>query len=360
MNKEFWNAKRVFITGHTGFKGGWLAVLLNSMGAKVKGYSLGPTESSLFFNQVRVDEVLESEFGDIRDSRRLEASIAKFKPDIIFHLAAQPLVLTSLTEPRETFDVNVMGTVNLLEAVRRTACVKAVVNVTTDKCYENKGWSWGYRESDRLGGADPYSSSKSCSELVTAAYRSSYFHQKDDVGIATARAGNVIGGGDLAKDRLLPDFFRSLKANNPVVVRNPQATRPWQHVMEPLVGYCVLAESLFNCPERFAGGWNFGPNSLRAASVGQVIELAAQYWGPSAKWHSKPAKGSPEANRLQLDISKSLANLEWSPVWDIRTSIKHTVDWHKNLEKSESALNFTLGQIEKYFSDRKHIQQSGQ
>ena len=266
-NNNFWKNKKVFLTGHTGFKGSWLAIWLNSLGAKIKGYSLEPPNNSFnLYSEAKVDNFVNSEINDICNYELLCASILKFSPDIIFHMAAQPLVRLSYEDPLKTFETNIMGTANILNAASKSNSVKAIVNITTDKCYENNEWYWGYKETDPMGGKDPYSSSKGCSELVTTAYRESFFRDRN-IGIATARAGNVIGGGDWAKDRLIPDILKSFQNKKEVIIRNPNSIRPWQHVLEPIFGYLLLAENLFNKPKSFSDAFNFGPNHESNATV---------------------------------------------------------------------------------------------
>jgi CDP-glucose 4,6-dehydratase len=328
MSRTFWRGKRVFLTGHTGFKGGWLTLWLADMGAEVHGYALAPpTVPNLFTVANLQDRLVRSTIADIRDAAALAQAMQTAQPDIVLHLAAQPLVRYSYAAPVETYAVNVMGTVNLLEAVRLTPSVKAVVNVTTDKCYENREWVWPYRENEAMGGFDPYSSSKACSELVTAAYRCSFL---DAAGIqlASARAGNVIGGGDWADDRLVPDFLRALDAGRALTIRSPQATRPWQHVLEPLSGYLMLAERLFTGGHGFAEAWNFGPEETDARPVQWIVEyLCGQV--PGAVWQCDAAPQPHEANMLKLDSSKAKAQLGWRPRWDLQTALGMTLAWHQ-------------------------------
>ena len=328
MTPAFWKDKTVFLTGHTGFKGGWLALWLMSAGAKVHGYSLQPPTEPDLFTVARVAEGLASHTtADIRDADALASALGNAAPDIVFHLAAQPLVRTSYREPVQTYAVNVMGTVNVLEAVRACKSVRAVVNVTTDKCYENKEWMWGYRESEPMGGRDPYSSSKGCAELVTAAYRDSFLAAAG-VAVATARAGNVIGGGDWADDRLVPDFFRAALAGRALEVRFPDATRPWQHVLEPLSGYLALAEYLFNSGQAGAQGWNFGPGEEDAKPVHWLLErLTAGL--PGTSWHHLGGEHLHEAGYLKLDSSKARNVLGWHPRWMLGGALQKTVEWHQ-------------------------------
>jgi CDP-glucose 4,6-dehydratase len=309
---SFWQGKSVFLTGHTGFKGGWLALWLTHMGAKVYGYALNPpTESNFFSTTGLIIRLAGHTISDIQEASALLSAMQAAQPDIVLHLAAQPLVRYSYIDPVETYAVNVMGTVNLLEAVRKTESVKAVVNVTTDKCYENREWVWPYRENEAMGGFDPYSSSKACSELVTAAYRRSFF-DSNKVSLASARAGNVIGGGDWAADRLIPDFLRALDLGQPLVIRSPLATRPWQHVLEPLSGYLALAQKLYEEGSSFADAWNFGPEETDAKPVQWIVEkLCSQI--PHASWQCDASLQPHEASMLKLDSSKAKALLAWRP-----------------------------------------------
>lgn len=347
MNRAFWAGKRVFLTGHTGFKGGWLALWLADMGAEVHGYALpAPTEPNLFsVGEVR-RRLVSSTVADIRDINTLTQALSTAQPDIVLHLAAQPLVRQSYAEPVETYAVNVLGTVNLLEAVRHTASVKAVVNVTTDKCYENREWVWAYRENEAMGGFDPYSSSKACAELVTAAYRRSFL-QAQAVHIASARAGNVIGGGDWAQDRLLPDFLRAMDAGEVLTIRSPLATRPWQHVLEPLAGYLTLAEKLFNEGERFAEAWNFGPEETDARPVQWIVDALCRQV-PGARWQSVTAPQPHEANLLKLDSAKAKTSLGWHPRWDLTTALNMTLAWHQAWKKGADMATMSLEQIHAY------------
>lgn len=347
MNPEFWRGKRVFLTGHTGFKGGWLTLWLTEMGAEVHGYSLPPpTEPNLFTVANLQGRVACSTIADIRDADSLTRAMQAARPDVVFHLAAQPLVRYSYVAPVETYAVNVMGTVNLLEAVRQTPGVKAVVNVTTDKCYENREWVWPYRENEALGGFDPYSSSKACSELVTAAYRRSLL-EPAGVHLASARAGNVIGGGDWAADRLLPDFLRALDAGQTLVIRSPLATRPWQHVLEPLAGYLALAEKLVTEGPCFADAWNFGPEEVDARSVQWIVEtLCAQV--PGASWKCDASPQPHEANTLKLDSSKAKARLGWRPRLDLQTALCMTLDWHQSWKVGADMAAVSVSQIQEY------------
>ena len=349
MKESFWSGLRVLITGHTGFKGGWLCILLKSLGAEVHGYALAPTTAPSLFGVAHVAELLaSSEIADVRNGEALLATLRRVRPEIVFHLAAQPLVRYSYSSPVETYAINVMGTVNLLEAVRQSDCVRAVVNVTTDKCYENREWPWGYRENEPLGGHDPYSSSKGCAELVTSAYRASFF-KGSGVAVASARAGNVIGGGDWATDRLLPDFLRSFDAGKTLVIRSPNAIRPWQHVLEPLSGYLRLAEALVVSGEQVAEAWNFGPADNDAQSVKWIIDhLMAQL--PGMRWRCDPLSQPHESNFLKLDSSKARAQLGWTPRWHLANALEMTVKWHLEWRRGTDMRELSLSHIEEYLA----------
>lgn len=347
VNAAFWQGKRVLLTGHTGFKGSWLSLWLQSMGAHVVGYALAPPTHPSLFEVANVEKGMASIIGDIRDLPKLQAIFTEHNPEIVIHMAAQPLVRYSYQNPVETYATNVMGTVHVLEAVRNTPSVKAVVNVTTDKCYENKEWVWGYREDEPMGGHDPYSNSKGCAELVTSAYRRSFLQAKG-VALASARAGNVIGGGDWAADRLIPDILQAFEANQPVIIRNPYATRPWQHVLEPLSGYLTLAERLYTDGAAFAEGWNFGPKEDDARPVQWIVEHLASLWGQGATWQQDDNTHPHEANYLKLDISKVRAKLGWEPLWNLAHSLGQVVEWHKAFIAKQDMRTFTLEQISIY------------
>jgi len=347
MNRQFWKGKRIFLTGHTGFKGGWLAFWLAEMGAEVHGYALTPPTAPNFFAVVNLqDRLARSTIADIRDEDTLFHAMQLAQPEIVLHLAAQPLVRYSYTAPVETYAVNVMGTINLLEAVRKIPSIKAVVNVTTDKCYENQEWVWPYRENEAMGGFDPYSSSKACSELVTAAYRRSYL-EPSGTHLASVRAGNVIGGGDWAADRLVPDFLRALDSGEVITVRSPLATRPWQHVLEPLSGYLMLAEKLFTEGRGFAEAWNFGPVEDAARSVQWIVEYLCDQV-PNTTWQLVPSHQQHEANHLKLDSSKAKAQLGWSPRWNLQTALGMTLAWHQAWEQGHDMAAISAKQIQKY------------
>lgn len=352
MNPAFWKGKRVLLTGHTGFKGSWLSLWLQSMEAEVVGYALAPPTNPSLFEIAHVGKGMTSIIGDIRDLERLRAVFATQRPEIVFHMAAQPLVRYSYIEPVETYSTNVMGTVNLLEAVRGTDSVKAVVNVTSDKCYENREWVWGYRENEAMGGYDPYSSSKGCAELVTAAYRNSYFHpekyKEHGVVLASGRAGNVIGGGDWAGDRLVPDIMRAIMQDKPVNIRSPHAIRPWQHVLEPLSGYLVLAQKLYEEGTAYAEGWNFGPNDEDAKPVQWIVEKLTQAWGEGASWVLDGGDHPHEAHYLKLDCSKAKARLDWFPRWSLDKTLGKIVAWHKAFEEDRGMREISLMQILEY------------
>jgi CDP-glucose 4,6-dehydratase len=349
----FWEGKKVFLTGHTGFKGGWLSLWLSSMGAQVIGYSLAPITKPSFFEVAKVfGELEKSHIADIRDLDALKKAMADAKPEIVIHMAAQPLVRYSYVNPVETYATNVMGTVHLLEGIRGLNSVRAAVIVTTDKCYENKEWAWGYRENESMGGSDPYSNSKGCAELVTGAYRQSYFSpEKFDqhhVAIASARAGNVIGGGDWSEDRLIPDAIKAFEANQALYVRNPLATRPWQHVLEPLSGYLVLAQALYQDGTQFDGGWNFGPRDEDTQPVQDVINLLIKHWNSSASWKQDTSEQPHEAHSLKLDCSKAKQYLHWTPRWSLEQAIEKTAKWQRSFQEGRDMNALSLDQIKAY------------
>jgi CDP-glucose 4,6-dehydratase len=352
VNPSFWQGRKVFLTGHTGFKGSWLSLWLQQLGADVTGYALPPPTAPSLFEEARVAHGMKSVIADIRDPVALANAMREAAPDIVIHMAAQPLVRRSYVDPVETYATNVMGTVHLLEAVRQTPSVRAVVNVTTDKCYENKEWVWGYRENEPMGGFDPYSSSKGCSELVTAAYRNSFFHgakyNTHQVALASARAGNVIGGGDWAHDRLIPDILAAFERGQPVVIRNPHATRPWQHVLEPLRGYLILAEKLLTEGTAHAEGWNFGPYSDDARPVEWIVERLAAKWGNGASWQFDSGSHPHEANYLKLDVSKAEHLLGWRPALRLEGALDLIVDWARARQSGSDLRAFTQTQIEGY------------
>lgn len=352
MNSDFWRGKRVFVTGHTGFKGAWLCTWLEHMGAQVTGFALDPPTTPNLFTLVSLSGRMKSVLGDVRNLPDLKSAMLQAAPEIVFHMAAQPLVRDSYKIPVETYSTNVMGTVHLLESVRHCDSVRAVVNVTTDKCYENREWHWGYRENEPMGGYDPYSSSKGCSELVTSAYRSSFFpteaYSEHNVAIASARAGNVVGGGDWAVDRLVPDILRALMNGEPVRIRNPHAIRPWQHVLEPLSGYLLLAERLYAEGPRFAEGWNFGPGEEDARPVEWIVQRFCEAWGEGATYSVDDGNHPHEARYLKLDCSKAKNLLGWVPRWDLEQAVRSIVLWNKEYLRSENVYRLCLAQIDEY------------
>jgi CDP-glucose 4,6-dehydratase len=355
VNPSFWNGKRVFLTGHTGFKGGWLSLWLTSMGAKVTGYALAPNTRPNFFDVTKVeDDLVQSCIADIRDLEKLKKAMADAKPEIVIHMAAQPLVRYSYANPVETYATNVMGTVHTLESIRSVDTVRAAVIVTTDKCYENQEWVWGYRENEPMGGHDPYSNSKGCAELVTSAFRESFFspskYAQHGIAVASARAGNVIGGGDWSEDRLIPDAIKAFEAKAALMIRNPLATRPWQHVLEPLSGYLVLAQALYEKGAQFDGGWNFGPRDEDARPVQEVIELLIQKWGSPATWVQDQSEQPHEAHSLKLDCSKARQYLGWSPKWNLDQAIYSIADWQSAYQRKADMHELSLQQINQYQS----------
>ncbi len=355
VHPAFWRGKRVFLTGHTGFKGSWLSLWLQALGSEVKGYALTPPTKPALFEVASVSKGMQSQIADIRDFATLQVSIAEFRPDIVIHMAAQPLVRTSYREPIDTYSTNVLGTVHLLEAVRACGGVRAVINVTTDKCYENREWVWGYREDEPMGGHDPYSSSKGCAELVTAAWRRSYFSDMGGTALASARAGNVIGGGDWAEDRLIPDILRAFAQGRPVTIRHPRATRPWQHVLEPLSGYLVLAQALWTEGQAMAEGWNFGPADLDAKPVSWIVEKLVQDWGHGATWALDEAPQLHEAGYLKLDCSKARARLHWQPAWSLESALHHIVHWEQSWHAGTDMREYCLREISEYHDERNRL-----
>lgn len=356
MNPKFWQGKKVFITGHTGFKGGWLSLWLQEMGAIVKGYSLPAPTTPNLFEEAQVWSGMSTEEGDIRDFTHLRQVIHDFKPEVVFHMAAQPLVRLSYDEPIETYSTNVMGTVYLLEAVKQVGGVKAVVNITSDKCYENREWAWGYRENEPMGGYDPYSNSKGCAELVAASYRQSFFnkdnYKQHGCALASVRAGNVIGGGDWADDRLIPDMLNAFSNNQRVEIRSPYAIRPWQHVLEPLSGYITIAEHLYEQGPEFSEGWNFGPKEEDAKPVEWIVERLTQLWGEDAEWYLSEGDHPHEAHYLKLDCSKAKMRLNWQPVWDLSTTLDKIVNWQKAWLNKEDMKEYTINEIKEYMTAR--------
>jgi CDP-glucose 4,6-dehydratase len=347
MNLTFYNGKKVFVTGHTGFKGTWLCHILLRAGANITGYALEPPSSPSLFRQINTAKNIHSIYGDIRDRNLLIQTIQKFKPDICFHMAAQPLVRRSYKEPALTYETNVIGTVNVLEALRVTPLVRSFVNITTDKVYENKEWPWGYRENDNLCGYDPYSNSKSCSEFVTYSYRNSFFLDGDSPAVSTARSGNVIGGGDYSEDRIIPDCVRAVQAGKPIVLRNPHSIRPYQHVLDCLRGYLLLAEKQY-ADKSLEGAYNFGPDDESCITTGALADLFCRTWGEGVSWITENNGGPHEANFLKLDCSKAKAVLGWKPQRDIQTAVEKAVEFAKTAS-DEERLACVEGQIEKYF-----------
>ena len=347
----FWKDKKVFLTGHTGFKGSWLSLWLQSMGAQVKGYALSPPTTPALFTEANVAEGMDSEIGDIRDLDATINSMNAFDPDVLIHMAAQPLVRLSYYEPVLTYATNVMGTVHVLEAARKCPNLQCIVNVTTDKCYENREWEWGYRENEPMGGHDPYSNSKGCAELVTSAYRKSFFNNKDGAAIASVRAGNVIGGGDWAEDRLIPDVLRAFEKNETVVIRSPEAIRPWQHVLEPLSGYLVLAQELWQRGNEFAEGWNFGPKDDDSQTVEWIVQKLVEYWGDGANWKLDTKPQPHEAQYLKLDISKARPRLHWTPTWNLGKSLNQIVNWHRAWLSRDNIRQYCQNEIDTYMAD---------
>lgn len=353
MNRAFWQGKRIFLTGHTGFKGSWISLWLQAMGAKVTGFALAPNTTPSLFEEARVADGMVSIIGDVRDQAALQKALADAQPEIVIHMAAQPLVRYSYANPVETYATNVMGTVHLFDAIRQMSGIKAVVNVTSDKCYENREWVWGYRETEAMGGYDPYSNSKGCSELVTAAFRSSYFNPADyakhGVALASGRAGNVIGGGDWALDRLIPDIVRAIEEGREVVIRSPNAIRPWQHVLEPLSGYLALAEKLYTEGAQYAEGWNFGPHDHDAKPVAWIVDNLTRIWGDGAAYRiDASAANLHEAHYLKLDCSKAHMQLGWQPRWNLLHTLEKISEWHKAHQAGGDMQALTLQQIREY------------
>jgi CDP-glucose 4,6-dehydratase len=349
MFNNFFKDKTVLVTGHTGFKGSWLSIWLNELGANVIGYALDPYTDRDNFVLTGLSHKLEDIRADIRDFKTLDSIFEKYQPKIVFHLAAQPLVRESYSNPRETYETNVMGTINVLEAARNSKSVEVLINVTSDKCYENNEWIWPYRENDRLGGKDPYSSSKACSELVTQAYRDSFFSGKDKVAVATVRAGNVIGGGDWAKDRLVPDCIRALENQKIIRVRSPKSIRPWQFVLEPLFGYLELAHKLSLDPKKFSGAWNFGPNNESIVTVKELVEQLISKWGSGDWANLSKINKNHEARMLTLDINKALYYLDWKPLLTLDKTLDFTIAWYQS---DESNYDFNVRQINQYLENR--------
>ncbi|MBF0103090.1 MAG: CDP-glucose 4,6-dehydratase [Desulfobacterales bacterium] len=355
MFNRIYDNKRVLITGHTGFKGSWLALWLSKMGAKITGYSLQPPTEPNHFNLLDID--IASIIGDIRDAEKLKQIFKKQQPEIVFHLAAQPIVRLSYKDPVETFSTNVMGTINVFEVSRASGTVRVIVNITSDKCYENNEWCWGYREIDPVGGYDPYSASKGCSELITSCWRNSFFNLEDygsahHMLLASGRAGNVIGGGDWAIDRLIPDMIRAVKQNEKVKIRNPQATRPWQHVLEPLSGYLLLGQKLLEGRKEFAEAWNFGPSEDGNLTVGEIASQMKKVWPKIDYEISRIPDHAHEANMLRLDCSKSHIKMQWTPVWDGKSAVEKTALWHRAFYESNEVRS--IEDLHRYIADAKN------
>jgi CDP-glucose 4,6-dehydratase len=348
IDQEFWNGKKVFLTGHTGFKGSWLSIWLNHLGASVNGYALSPSTSPSLFNAAKVDNLVDSKIGDIRDHSLLYESMINFCPDILIHMAAQPLVRYSYNNPIETFETNVIGTANVLEVARSCSNLKAIINVTSDKCYENVGYDKSYAETDPMGGYDPYSSSKGCAELVASAFRSSFLKELG-INLASVRAGNVIGGGDWAEDRLIPDILKSFQQNESVKIRNPRATRPWQHVLEPLSGYLILAQKLYYS-KNYSEGWNFGPLEKDVKPVDWILDKMISKW-PKSNWELDSCSTPHEAGFLKLDISKAKSRLDWSPVWELSYTLEKIIKWHQAWLKKEDMQSICLTEIKEYMKE---------
>lgn len=347
----FWSNKKVLITGHTGFKGSWLSLWLQRLGANLVGFSLPPPTPLNLFTLAKVADGMQSIIGDLRDFNRVLEVVGQSKPDIIIHMAAQPLVRYSYQAPIETYATNVMGTVHLLEAARQTNSVKTIVNVTTDKCYENKEWERGYTENDPLGGHDPYSNSKACAELVTHAFRNSYFSNHSPIALASVRAGNVIGGGDWARDRLIPDILHACLNKEAVILRNPNSTRPWQHVLEPLSGYLLLAEKLYTSPDQYAEGWNFGPNEEDVKPVHWITDFIFKHWQHPYSWQQDKNPQPHEARYLKLDCTKAKNKLNWHPRWNLERGLTETVNWYKAYETKQNMQDVTLDQINRFINN---------
>lgn len=354
MKRNFWHNKKILLTGHTGFKGSWLSLWLQKLKANCIGYALQPPTEPNLFQLAHISDDMNSILGDIRDLDHLTSTIIDYQPEIIFHLAAQSLVKFSYKNPIETYQTNIMGTVNVLEAARQSNSVRVIVIVTSDKCYENKGWIWGYRESDTMGGYDPYSSSKGCAELITAAYRNSYFHPQDyqqhGVAIATVRAGNVIGGGDWAQDRLIPDIINAIIKQQDLLIRNPDAVRPWQHVLDPLNGYLSLAQYLWEQGADFGGAWNFGPNNNGTQPVSWIVNRLIELWDEEVNWTMDVKAHPHEDNYLKLDCTRANTVLKWLPKLELSLALEWVVEWYKGYVKNEDIRQLTETQIHNFES----------
>ncbi len=345
---DFWHKKRVLVLGHTGFKGGWLSEWLIKSGAQLCGYSLEPYTNQSLFEDLELKEKMESHISDVRDAKKIAEVVQEFQPEIIFHMASQPIVSIGFNDPVGTYETNIMGTVNVLESIRHLESIRSVVVVTSDKCYENKGNNTAFSETDRLGGLDPYSNSKACQELVVQSYRDSFFFKERGVRIATARAGNVIGGGDWALNRLIPDLVRAFKNNESAVIRNPSYTRPWQHVLDPLNGYIMLAKKLYEEDGfDYADSWNFGPDETHCIPVSEVVKIATETWSNDAKWHHEKVELGKECSLLRLNSLKAKNKLGWHPLFDVYTAIKMSMDWYKISSQKDNIKLLTTYQIKK-------------
>jgi len=353
MNKIFWKNKKVLITGDSGFKGAWLTLALHSVGAKIQGLSSSDLNNNTeLFQALNISKISNTLDIDIRDQHAVNEIFEQFQPEIVFHLAAQPLVRESYVDPVATYGVNLMGTLNILEAIRKSSSIKSATLVTTDKCYKNNEWEWGYRENDPLGGHDPYSSSKACAEILIQSYQKSFFYDlKNSPGISSVRAGNVIGGGDFSPDRLIPDLYRAITSKNKLLLRNPLATRPWQHVLEPIAGYIKVAEDLFKSGAIANNSWNFGPTLSDVRSVEEVSELFCSSWGVSNILDYDNSEQPHEASLLSLDISKAFFKLNWSPKWSLENAIERTAKWYQFFDEKKDISNLSYQQIDEYFSD---------
>ncbi len=359
LDPKFYKDKRVFITGHTGFKGSWLSSWLINSGAIVKGYALAPDTDPSLFNSLDISNKMECVYSDINDMQKVKEEVSSFKPEIVFHLAAQPLVRESYSDPHYTYSTNVLGTVNILEAVRNCPSVKAVVLITTDKVYKNLEKNSGYTETDELGGYDPYSASKACCEIVADCYRQSFFN-KSSVLLATARAGNVIGGGDWSKDRIIPDAVKAFSSGNKLSVRNPGSVRPWQHVLEPLSGYLLLGKKLLEGKKEFEGSWNFGPDKNDKLTVGELAAIITDLWGGDAKYEAINLKDQPhETAMLSLDISKAQNKLDWYPFYNSKQALEKTIEWYKGYYNNNKIYDMTISQIESFENLKKPVEYSG-
>jgi CDP-glucose 4,6-dehydratase len=360
IEKSFWKDKKVFITGHTGFKGSWLCLWLHSLGADIIGYALAPPTEPNLYELCKIDRIVHSIIGDVRDLGLLTSTLSAANPEIVIHMAAQSLVRESYRKPAETYSVNVMGTITLFEALRKCKSVRAIINVTTDKCYENREWCWGYRESEPLGGFDPYSNSKACSELVTSAYRSSFFVPEDynthGVGIASARSGNVMGGGDWAADRLIPDCVRSILKGDEIIIRNPQAVRPWQHLLDPLNGYLMLAEKLHKRGPYYGEAWNFGPDDRDTKNVEWIVNKICTKWGRNASYTIDKGQHPHEAQYLRLDCSKAKSKLGWYPKWNLEQALERVIEWVRAYQNGENVGEICRRQLEAYEGTENDIQ----